>query len=104
MGDVIYQATPKPVASLRAAPNANTGGQLYNALLQVKKHGSKKDYPEDEGFFEIATFGSRSSAASTVTNIKNGKRHVPEGQWVFTSRSDSATNTSVLFAKYLGES
>lgn len=58
--------------------------------------------PINEGFYEVATFDSRSSAASTVTNIKQGKRKIPAGKWSFTSRGNVAANTSVLYAKYLG--
>lgn len=103
MANVVYEAEPKMVEALTPAPNANTGGKLYASLLRVKQQGDMSHLPEDSGFFLIATFSSRSSAASTVTNIKHGKRKIPEGKWSFTSRSNSADNSSVLYAKYLGE-
>lgn len=95
-----YEA--KPVGALEPAANANTGGKLYTELEKIMAHGPQPEHPTNEGFYEVATYGSRSSAASTVTNIKKGKRKIPAGRWVFTSRGDVTTNTSVLYAKYLG--
>lgn len=92
----------KKVASLDGAANANNGGKLYTALSSVAAFGPQPEHPANEGFFEVAVYGSRSSAASTVTNIKNGKRRVPAGRWVFTSKGNVDTNTSILYAKYLG--
>lgn len=92
----------KPVGSLDPQPNANSGGKLYTELAKIMAHGPQPEEPVNEGFYEVATYGSRSSAASTVTNIKNGKRRIPAGRWVFTSRGEVDTNTSVLYAKYLG--
>lgn len=92
----VKPGTPPPAA------NSNVGGKLYHALLEVMQYGPQDGTSEKEGFFQVATYGSRSSAASTVTNIKNGNRRIPEGRWIFTSNGHVATNTSVLWAKYLG--
>ncbi len=102
MAKVEYRTEPKRVAVMKPAPNAATGGKLYTALLKVAQHGPMGHLPINEGFYEVATFNSRSSAASTVTNIKQGKRKIPAGKWSFTSRGDVKTNTSVLYAKFLG--
>lgn len=95
-----YQA--KKVESLDGAANSNNGGPLFTTLSSIMAFGEQPEHPANEGFFEVATYGSRSSAASTVTNIKNGKRRVPAGRWVFTSKGNVDTNTSTLYAKYLG--
>ena len=102
MAKVEYRTEPKRVAVMKPAPNAATGGKLYTALLKVAQHGPMGHLPINEGFYEVATFNTRSSAASTVTNIKQGKRKIPAGKWSFTSRGNVAANTSVLYAKYLG--
>lgn len=102
MAKVEYRTQPVRVPVMKPAPNASTGGKLYTVLLKVAKNGPMGHLPINEGFYEVATYNSRSSAASTVTNIKQGKRKIPTGKWTFTSRGDVQTNTSVLYAKYLG--
>lgn len=80
------------------APGAGNGGKLYTVLDKLAA--------DDSGAWaQIAECKSRSGANSILTSIKTGKRRTPRAwnQYEFTARTDSATNTSRLFAKFVGE-
>lgn len=89
--DLVYRDPPP-------APNAASGGALFTVLDKLAADDSGQ-------WAQIAEAASRSGANSILTGIKQGKRKTPHpAEWYeFTARTDSKTNTSVLFAKFIGE-
>lgn len=86
--EVVYEE-PAP------APNARSGGQLFNVLDQVVK--DKKGE-----WAKIVECNSRSGANSILNRINKGKTNLPaeRDKFEFTCRTDSAANKSWLFALY----
>lgn len=86
--EVVYEE-PAP------APNARSGGQLFNVLDQVVKDNKGE-------WAKIVECNSRSGANSILNRINKGKTNLPgdRSQFEFTCRTDSTLNKSWLFALY----
>lgn len=95
--DVVFEA-PAPRGGGR------NGGQLFEQLEKVIAAGTHP-VDGDEGWASIVTCGSLSGANSILTSVKSGTRRlpIPAEQFLFTTRTDADSETSKLYAKYIGE-
>lgn len=86
--EVVYEE-PAP------APNARSGGQLFNMLNQIVTDNK-------EAWAKVVECNSRSGANSILNRINKGKTNLPAPRecFKFTCRTDSPTNKSWLYALY----
>lgn len=52
----------------------------------------------------VKRFDSKKGAERTMGSLNKGRTKVPDGIWEFTSRSNPESNTSDLWARYMGPS
>jgi hypothetical protein len=72
------------------------GGDLYKTLAALAEDGSGE-------WARVASCKSRSGANSILTAIRSERRRVPtEYEFEYTCRTDSETDTSVLYARFVG--